>query len=451
MRAGLRVSCVVLLLTQCASAQLQGLPEQQAYEIGVKAYIFSYPFVLLDRIKEDFSVNQLRHSQRLANPSFRGGGHPNVDTLYSNAWLDLASEPMLLSMPDTNGRYFIVQFMDAWTETFAAPGSRTIGTKTAQFAIVGPNWEGQLPSDVQTLKSPTNGVWMLGRIQTNGESDYAEVNAIRQRMRLVPLSKWRREEEVQSIPPRAIQPQVTPAMQIANMDAVKYFETFASALKHNQPHAEDGAMVEELKKIGIEVGKDFNGRVLSPDVLRGLNRAILTARQDIAGRRAGSGTNRNGWNSSATGNRFGANYFDRAVAAMTGIGGLTQDDALYMSASLDSDGTALSGANSYVIHFNRDGFPPVNAFWSITVYHPEGFLVENPINRYAIRDRDKMQYNIDGSLDIFLQHDDPGPNRASNWLPVPEGPFDLSMRLYWPKPEAFNGGFVPPTVVRQKK
>jgi hypothetical protein len=442
-------------LTNAQSHQ-PALTEDQAYKLGAQAYVYAYPLVLMELTKRVMTnrglpLNRFFHAQTFPTPEAKTIIRPNVDTLYSTAWLDLSEEPVILSVSDTGGRYYLVQLLDAWTETFASPGARTTGTKANDFAIVGPAWKGRLPEGVREIRSPTNVVWALGRTQTNGASDYEHVHQIQRGFKLTRLSDWGKSSTSPSMPsmPRDTSVDMsTPPQQVARMDARTFFKAFADALKTNAPHEADAPMLAQLKAIGIEAGKDFEATRLGPDVIKGLERAVTDAPKQIAAGFAKRRTVSNGWAYSTKIGKYGTAYIDRAAIAMFGLGALEPEDAVYGFGSVDAEGQSFNGGSRYVLHFDKSALPPVQAFWSVTLYGPDGFFAANAINRYAIGDRDKLAFNQDGSLDIYIQSDRPDAAKESNWLPAPEGEFNLAMRLYWPKSEVMSGAWKPPAVRR---
>lgn len=448
-RQSILVALVLILAMQVLSrahSQESTLTEEQAYDLGIQAYVYAYPLVLMDMTKRAFlsrstPINQFDHAKAFPSPEARRVVRPNVDTLYSNAWLDLSPEPLILSVSDTRGRYYLIQFLDAWTETFAVPGARTTGTKANQFAIVGPDWKGRLPKGVREIKAPTNMVWIIGRTQTNGVADYANVHRIQRGFKLTPLSVWRNPATVPPSPANSPLADLNtpPPQQVARMDAATFFKTFAELLKTNSPHDADAPLVAQLGALGIEVGKGFDAGRLGPGILKALERAVKDAPKLLPANLMKTRVMTNGWSFPAKVGRYGIDYMERATIALFGLGALAPEDAIYVRANVDGEGQRLKGSNRYVLHFDKPGLPPVRAFWSVTLYAPDGFFAANAINRYALGDRDKLLFNRDGSLDIIIQRDKPEAGKESNWLPTPDGEFELSLRLYWPKPEVTNG------------
>lgn len=418
--------------------------------IAERAYFYAYPLVLLQETMRALPSNRLIHVSAFPDASFRLIVRPNADTLYTNAWIDVSKEPMLLHVPDSNGRFYLLQFMDAWTETFADPGKRTTGTGEAWFALVGPGWHGQLPPHVTRLDAPTNQIWLLGRTQTNGVSDYDNVHAFQHGMRLVPLSQFPGKDELPHQPIARPAETGTPIPeQIKAMDAVQFFTVFAKALKVNPPHKDDTPMVQQLARIGIVPGQNFDVSRLAPEQLVALNDGVREAVAKIESFVTTGAAHKPGWNSfQGELGRYGTNYSARAITARVAVGANPPEDAVYISDSTDAGGTPLNGSMRYRMHFASDQLPPVQAFWSVTAYDKDGYFIANTINRFAIGDRDKLKFNPDGSLDLYIQGQNPGPDHESNWLPSGDGLFNLTLRLYWPKPTILNGSWQPPAVER---
>ena len=428
--------------------------ETSEEDLGVEAYVYGFPLVLMEVSKRVMThvpsptpskapINQFAHMQAFPTPDFKDVVSPNADTLYSSAWLDLSREPIVLHVPDTQGRYYLMPMLDGWTNVFASPGKRTTGTKAGDFAIVGPGWQGTLPAGVREIKAPTTMVWILGRTQTNGTSDFAAVHAIQRQYTLTPLSAFGKPY---SPPPAApVDPNVDdktpPVEQVAKMDAATFFGMLADLMVANPPAAADAPMLAKLKQIGIVPGQKPD-----PAQRKSLDAAVKVAQAKMAEAAKSPGTPENGWVVHRDLGSYGTDYGKRAVVALIGLGANLAADAIYPYTEVGSEGRPLNGSRRYVIHFAKGQTPPVEAFWSVTMYDSHHFFVANPINRYAIGDRDALRFNPDGSLDLFLQHQSPGKEKEANWLPAPAGNFNLIMRMYWPKPEALKGTYKIPAV-----
>ena len=438
----------------------KAIAADRTHEIGVQAYIYAYPMIMMEitrRVSTNVEaprgprapMNQFAHLRAFPDHTFKEVVRPNADTLYSIVWFDVSKEPQVLSISDTGNRYYMLPMLDMWTDIIAAPGSRTSGTKAANFVIVGPKWRGGLPDGVEPVRSPTNIGWIIGRTQTNGAADYENVHRIQDGYKLTPLSQWGKSY----VPPAKVPVNATwdmktpPPVQVAKMSAKAYFELFAKLLKDNPPHELDWNIVEQLTQIGIIPGEDLDFSKLSAEAQKALERAVGDAQKMIAGKKAGEAVN--GWQVAREimGN-YGTSYLQRAYVAHIGLGANVPEDAVYPMSNVDSEGQPYNGSNRYVFHFEKDELPPIRAFWSLSMYDEEMYFVDNPIRRNAIGDRDKLQFNNDGSLNIYIQHASPGKDKESNWLPAPEGSFDLVLRAYWPMHEALTGDWNPPAVKR---
>ncbi len=466
LRLGVLVSAVtiaaVTMLRTRASAKTVSLSAQEAREIALETYIYAYPLVLMEitrrvstnaEVPESKSVrapmNQFVHVGVFPDSSFSSVVRPNVDTLYSVLWYDVSKQPLVISVPDSGGRYYLLQILDMWTDVFAAPGKRTTGTKAQVFAIVGPRWDGALPAGIREVRSPTDLGWIIGRTQTNGKADYPAVHKFQSGITATPLSHFGKPY---THPKGTVDPNLdmsAPVEQVAKMDAATFFALFAKLMKQNPPHSNDYPILAQMARIGLIPGKSFDMTKASPEVRSALEAGPRHATRIIADQLGRSSHVVNGW--TMIGNpvgTYGADYTARASVAYFGLGANLLKDAFYPSISNGPDGKPFDSDRDYLIHFNKDQLPPVRAFWSVTLYNDRQLLSANPINRYALGDRDKLQFNKDGSLDIYIQRQSPGKDKESNWLPAPaSGTFSLTIRLYWPKPAAFDGTWSPPPVV----
>jgi len=449
-------------LTGPAQAAPQGTPvtEEDAYAIGLEAYTYAYPMVLMEvtrRVSTNAGegrlhapMNHFSHMKTYPDASFRDVVRPNADTLYSTLWFDVGKEPLILTLPDTAGRYHVVPIMDMWTEVFATLGTRTTGNDGGTVALVGPHWQGGLPQGMRMVRSPTEQGWIIGRIQTNGAADYDHVHQLQAGYAATPLSGWSKPQaaaEAQADP--SIDRKTPPVEQVAQMAPGAFFALFAETLKRNPPHATDYAVLLRMERVGLVPGQSFDLAAADPAVQRGLTRAAADAHARILNRRKGLDLTRNGW--VALGNAlgvYGNDYLQRAFIAYAGLGALPPEEAIYPMVPLDGAGKPLSGAARYVLHFDKDQIPPADAFWSLTMYGADQFFVANPIDRFAIGDRDKLAFNADGSLDLYIQKENPGADKQANWLPAPEGPFTMNLRLYLPRREALEGRWTPPPLKR---
>jgi hypothetical protein len=440
---------ITMLLVVSCLAPASAAPPDDAAQLARDAYIFGYPLVIMGITEEVWlsnnRVNEFDHLREFPDYTFREVVRPNADTLYSLSWMELGNEPVILSVPDTGNRYYLMQLVDAWTNTFAAPGTRTTGNKAGRFAIVGPKWNGQLPQGITVLRSPTNMVWLIGRIQTNTASDYAAVRALQDQFRLAPLSAWGKPPKPTETMATTDRAHRTPSAEMETMDAATFFARLCRLMQQNPPVPADAPLVRQMERLGIKPGGGFDFAKLPAETRQEIERGVAEAKKTISGPTPGV-TIRNGWRMRYHIGTYGADYLLRAQIARIGLGANLPKDALYPVAVSDSEGRPFDGNRHYVVHFDKDLLPPVNAFWSLTMYDSRGFFTENAVGRYAIGDRDQLRYNADGSLDIYIQHSRPGAEKESNWLPAPVEPFSMELRLYWPKPQALDGSWTPPPV-----
>jgi hypothetical protein len=396
-------------------------------------------------------MNAFSHMRAFPPADFREVVRPNFDTLYSSAWLDLTQEPMIVSAPDTDGRYYLLPILDMWSDVFAVPGKRTSGTGAAHFGIVPSGWTGTLPDGVQRIEAPTPQLWMIGRTQTNGPADYAAVNQVQDGYRITPLSQW--GQTIQPVPV-AIDPTVDmttpPLTQVNTLTAAQYFSYGADLMKLHPPHITDWSTIARLGRLGLVPGQSFDLDQATPAVQAGLEQAVVDGLKLMYAKLPTLARIVNGWQMNTdTMGVYGDYYLKRAIVAMVGLGANQPQDAIYPLNVADADGQPMDGSKAYVLHFDQATLPPVEAFWSITMYDADGFQVANALNRFAIGDRDALTYNADGSVDLYIQSQSPGADRESNWLPAPaQGLLGLTMRLYAPKAEALDGRWAPPAVKR---
>ncbi|MFC3552277.1 DUF1254 domain-containing protein [Lysobacter cavernae] len=441
------------------------ISEQEAYAIAKEAYVYAYPAMLtyatvrkLSNFAEPIAgdtfgpPNQFHHALAYPNADDKIVIRTNVDTLYSAAVLDLKAEPQVLSVPATD-RYFQLPMLSLWTDVFAVPGTRTTGRNTARdFLVVAPQWQGDVPADLELIRSPTRYVWIIGRTQTNGPSDYENVHKIQAGYQLRPLSARGKSDYT---PPKgtvdpAIDMKADPPKVVDQMDAATYYSQFAELLKDNPPTSIDYPIIHRLERAGFKVGASFDlGK--APDNIRSAfergyadGKALVVAEGDKAAGKGGKG-----WVYTTRSGTYGTDYLYRAAIAQCCVGENLPQDAVYPALSSDSEGRPLDGNHKYVLHFDKGQSPPVDAFWSVTAYDTDGYFIPNAIKRQAIGDRDKLVANADGSLDLYIQADSPGADKEGNWLPVAKAPFTLLLRLYSPREEFLEGHWAPPAVVRK--
>jgi hypothetical protein len=426
---------------------------------GAQAYMYGYSLVLMDTTNKVMTnrnngyapVNHFSLIRKFPDPLFREVVRPNCDTLYATVWFDLSAEPIILSVPDMGGRYYVMPFMDAWTNVFAYVGTRTTGSGPGHYLVTGPDWKGTVPEGIKIIQPPTNMTWLIGRIQTNGKKDYANVHQLQDQLALTPLSRW------QTGPPHPAfikktdpsQTSATNAM-VAAMDTTAFFSTLARLMGEQPPAAADAVMLKTMAEFGVVPGKPFDLKTLGFLRRLMLTKALEVTRGKLDKITESDRSSENKWAVIREGiGDYGTNYSVRALVSMIGLGALEPAEAAYPNADMDGQGQPFSGNHHYRIHFDAGKTPPVDAFWSLTIYDERGFLIDNPIKRYALGDRDPLVFNPDGSLDILIQHELPKTN-VSNWLPTPAGAFAVTLRLYLPKTEFLDGTWKLPPIERIK-
>ncbi|MDX2133929.1 MAG: DUF1254 domain-containing protein [Saprospiraceae bacterium] len=427
------------------------------------AYMYGLPLVLMDITRRQSTakkegnglyapLNQFYHNAFFPDASFKEVVRPNNDTYYSIAWLDLEQEPVVLSVPNTGGRYYMMPMLDAYSNVFASPGTRTTGNKAGTFLISGPQWTGAIPDGMQQIKSPTNMVWIIGRTQVNSKEDGAKVVApLQKQYTLTPLSARGKARTADPAPTDSAVPAGDPNTIVRNMPINEYFNYVNQLMARNPPPEADQEALRQFAALGVGPGKTFDVSAYSDglkkamtalpgQVLSGLEKANTSAAELI-----------NGWNPGPKViGTYGTDYLSRAAVAFFGLGANLREDAIYPNCFYDQEGKELTGSKRYTLRFEKGQTPPANAFWSITLYDADGYFIDNPINRYAVGDRSNLKTNADGSVEIYIQHDNPGKDKESNWLPAPTGPFNLLMRVYWPKPGMLDRTWTPPAVVAVK-
>jgi hypothetical protein len=420
---------------------------------GAQAYLFAYPLVVSEvtrvhALQTLGPENQLLRVRQFPDAQFRGVVRPNLDTLYTTAFLDMEAGPWVFEMPANNQRYELMPFMDAWTHVFASPGTRTTGTAGGRFLLAGPRWSGPVPEGLTLLRAPTRRVWLIGRTQTNGAQDYPLVHRLQDGLQLRTLADWQAGRTPVAAPwARAgTPPAEAPVYQMQTMDVQTLFTHFARLLPDNPPHPEDGPMLDTLAQLGIAPGRPPDWGWLDRQAVA-LGRWIADHR---VARELGRRPTVRGWiTPPAEIGAFGTQYNLRAVVAMIGLGANLPADASYPAASVDSEGGALNGRHRYRLHFAAKDLPPVRAFWSVTAYGSDDFLIPHPSGRHKLGSQEPLQFNADGSLDLWIQAEPPAPAQRANWLPVQHGePFLLNARLYGPLPQALDGRWGMPGIER---
>jgi hypothetical protein len=468
---------VAVTLTPAAMAQggLPAITEAEAQSIAIDAYVYFYSLVTMDVTRRQFTniepgkelgkgpMNMFNNVPEYPPASFKGVVRPNFDTLYSIAYLDMTKEPVVVSAPDTHGRYYLLPMLDMWSDVFASPGWRTTGTQAQNFLVTPPGWrpdlrerfvdELKLPKETQRVEAPTSYVWIIGRTKTDGPPDYDAVHKIQAGLKVTLLSNWGKAAKALEV---KIDPSVDmktpPKVQVDTMPAGKYFAYAAELLKVNPPHLTDQPILAQMRRLGIEAGRSFDIEKVSPVAKKKLEAAPKAGQELMEWKVPTLARVANHWSMNTdTMGVYGNYYLKRAIVAQVGLGANLPEDAIYPLNLGDEEGRPLDGTNKYVLHFEKGTTPPVGAFWSITLYDPEGFQVGNSLNRFAVSSWMPFNYNADGSLDLYFQNESPGKDKEANWLPAPKGSFNLTMRLYAPKTEALTGKWNPPAITKMHR
>lgn len=440
----------------------QPVTDHEATAIGREAYLYAYPLVLQDVTRQQTTnvsapqfplapANQFANARSVPPADRKTVVRPNVDTLYSTAWLDLGPEPVVLSVPATD-HYFMLPLYSLWSDVFAAPGTRTTGRNRAvELLVAGPSWRGEVPQGLELVRAPTRYVGIIGRTQINGPADDESVHKVQDEFKITPLSARGRPAG----PPAAgrvdpaIDMKTPPPAQVDRMDDNAFFERFTSLLKDNPPGPLDYPIVHRMERVGIRVGNPFDLGAAPAHLKEAFEGGIAEAKAELLKEKDRiSGAGGKGWTYSTRSGTYGTDYLYRAGVARCCLGENLPQDAIYPSASTDGEGQPLDGNGKYVIHFAKGQLPPVDAFWSVTAYDKDGHFIPNPLKRQALGVHDRLVGNADGSVDSAIQADSPGKDREANWLPVAKGPFTLMMRLYAPRADALEGSWQPPSIQR---
>ena len=378
------------------------MTEEEARALGVDAYLYFYPLVTMDITRKQLTnqeptpggiggpMNTFANVGAFPTADMRVVVRPNFDTLYSSGWLDLSKEPVIVSVPDTGGRYYLLPMLDMWTDVFASPGWRTTGTGAGNFLIKPLGWTRKpnqvIPQGVQQITAPTPYVWIIGRTKTDGPADYDAVHKIQAGLKITPLSQWGKEPVMPKVEvDPAIDMKTPPKEQVDTMPAAKYFAYAAELLKLHPPHLTDQPIMARLKRAGFQRGKSFDLDKADPAVKAAFENAPKDAQALMAWKIPTMARVANGWSMNTdTMGVYGDYYLKRAIVAQEGLGANLPADAVYPLNLADDTGKPLDGSNKYTIHFAKGETPPADAFWSITLYDPQGFQVANSLDRFAL-------------------------------------------------------------------
>jgi len=441
-----------------SAAKPESLTSDDARAIAREAWLYSYAplqnyqTMFNQAVNKEFAgyvggFNRFRHYSRLFTPADKDIVTPNNDTPYSWAWLDLRAEPIVLSLPDVPApRYYVNQWFDLYTHNFAYTGVRATGRSAGHYVLAGPNWKGKVPANVtKVFNAETDFIGTLTRTQLDGPDDLQAMQALQAQYRLTPLSQFTGQSA-----PNAAPPVEWPAWDAKKAEGIGFISYLNALLPFMATVPSEKDMLARFARIGIGPGRPFDPAELDAVIRSAIDQGIGDASKDLK-----DGAIKLTSSKGLFGSRreLGADYImKRSFGAMMGIYGNSVEEAMYASQQTGPDGKVLDGSKRWVIRFAPGQLPPVSLFWSITMYNlPERLLVDNPINRYSIGDRTAgLKESPDGSLEIRIQNDNPGPDRVSNWLPAPKGPFYFAARFYGPKQSLIDGSWNLPSIVEAK-
>lgn len=414
-----------------------------AFRLGFEAYLWAYPLVLMARTrnllldpsrKRPGRLNELRTIPRLLTDRDHEVVKPNNDTIYVIAWLDLSAGPATLTVPAVP-RYYSLQLLDHYTETWGYVGTRATGSKAGVYTIAGPDWAGTAPGNTTLLTSPTNTVWVLGRVLVEGPEDLAVAKQVADSFQLT----------APEIPAPGTGP--APSPHTVKDAGIGFFDELGVALEGNPPPAADADLVARLAAAGIGTGRVPSREIVDPAVRAALAASVTAAHECLVAGDRGLSAGGADWQYDLNIGRYGGDHLLRAAVALNALGALTAEEATYANAGADGDGNRFDGRNRYVLRFAANELPPVDGFWSLTMYDSQDFLTTNPIDRFAIGDRTEgLRYEADGSLEIEISHEQPAS--TANWLPAPDGPFQLTLRFYLPQRPILDAEYTVPSVRR---
>lgn len=447
----------IAFLAAILPVHAQPVTPEEARAIAKEAYVYGFPLVDNYRIQYDYFVddksaefkapwNHLVNIPRVYTPADTAIQTPNSDTPYSWLGMDLRAEPIVITVPEIEKkRYYSIQLIDAYTFNFAYIGSRATGNDAGNFLIAGPEWKGKIPKGIKkVIRAETQFVFAAIRTQLFDLGDLDKVKKVQAGYKAQTLSAFLGTPAPKAATIDFIKP-LTPE---AEKSSLKFFNILNFVLRYCPTDPSEVNLMTRLARIDVGAGKSFDASKLSPEMKKAIEGGIADAWAEFGGLvkqiDAGKVT---------SGDVFGSraflknNYLYRMGGAVLGIYGNSKQEAMYPVYRIDAEGKPLTGTNRYTLHFDKGEYPPVNAFWSLTMYKlPESLLVANPINRYLINSPmlPDLKKDADGGLTLYIQNESPGKDKESNWLPAPKGPFAMYMRLYWPAEAALDGSWKQP-------
>ena len=448
---------------QVPPAQAKAL-EDWSYSLAVQAATWGSPAVIMYALRDHDATgpnskappNGLWRMENTSTPELAekaGYVLPNLSVIYGFGFLDLRQEPVVLSLPDSNGHYYMVETVDMWTNAFAYPAGAEAGYKGGKVAYVAPGWQGELPPGVKRIDSPTPWVLIQPRVHLPQQSGLEAARKVLAQIKPQTLSEYL-GHAAQPAPknnyavPNLINPKL-PVSTLDFKDPLQFWEIMSAVINENPPPKDEiAAVLPMFAPLGIELGKQWDRTKVNPIVLKAMSRAAVDVPKILATLPIGQPVN--GWFiPSSTMGVYGTDYSLRAYVARNGLTANTPEEAVYLQAVLDGADQPLNGTKQYTMTFKQP--PPFNepAFWALRMFDATNYYpVPNPINRYVLgSDYPDMKKNADGSLTIYLQSKNPGKDKEANWLPTPTGPFMLILGTYAPGKALIDGTYVPPPAV----
>lgn len=439
--------------------------QEELVKKAVDAYIYAYPLITFDMVRQQETntelptgahapMGQVIKMRKYPAVDDHAAAAPNTDTLYTLAWLDVSEGPMVLGVPDMGNRYYMLPLMDGYSEIIDVIGAGESGEDNREYLVVSKGWNGEVPEGMTKIESETAMIWLCGRIYCTGTpEDYASAHHLQDLVKLYPLSAYGKPYT----PPKgavdaSLDMKTAVKDQVGAMSTEDYFTYFAKLLVKNPPHEADGDMLKQLAEIGIVPGEKFDLSARSEMDQKLLKKVPKLAKVEM-GLHLKKQPTTNGWLYFTEGvGNFGTDFLTRGMACFLGPGWNRPSDAIYPLTLKDADGKKYDGAkHNYVMRFEKGQLPPVDGFWSVTLYDKSMFFVPNAIDRYTLSQRDKLIENADGSIDIHIQAESPGAAKEANWLPAPKGEFVMCLRMYGPAestPSILDGSWEPPPIKR---
>lgn len=463
MRLSAALACMVFAAGASAAPAADAITPAEARVLAKEAYTFGYPLVDSYRILHSYFVdrgnpeykapwNQIYNNARVFTPNDKAVQTPNADTPYSNLGLDLRSEPMVLTVPAVEKkRYYSVELNDLQTFIFGYIGTRATGNGAGSYLVVGPGWKGEKPRGIKAVfRSETELAYIFYRTQLFGAKDMVNVKKVQAGFKVQTLSAFLGKPAPAAAPPIDFLPPLSIAQE---RSSPAFFDVLNFVLRFCPTHPFEEALMERLARIGVGAGQRFDAKALAPEKRQAIQDGMADAWRDLdaLGQRVAAGEVTSG---DLVGSRayLKNNYLYRMRATVAGIWGNAKEEAIYPVYYIDASGERLDGSRRYALRFAPGQLPPVNAFWSLTMYElPSRMLVPNALGRYLINSAmlPDLKRDADGGITLHVQHRSPGPGMEANWLPAPSGPFVAALRLYWPKPAALNGQWKEPALRRE--